>query len=97
MKNIDDTETKIMIEERKIIIKRLCKNLDEFKMYELEIKLNAEIKILKDEENKIRNIINLLKKLKVRLLSLYGEKNRNITFYKKFLSVKRLKKQKIKN
>ena len=61
MKNLDDIETKIMMEERKIIIKRLQKNLDEFKMYELEMKLNAEIKILKNEENKIRNIIDLLK------------------------------------
>ena len=61
MKNLDDIETKIMMEERKIIIKRLQKTLDEFKMYELEMKLNAEIKILKNEENKIRNIINLLK------------------------------------
>ena len=61
MKNLDDIETKIMMEERKIIIKRLQKTLDEFKMYELEMKLNAEIKILKNEENKIRNIIDLLK------------------------------------
>ena len=61
MKNLDDIDTKIIMEERKITIKRLQKTLDEFKMYELEMKLNAEIKILKHEENKIRNIINLLK------------------------------------
>ena len=35
MKNLDDIETKIIMEERKIIIKRLQKTLDEFKMYEL--------------------------------------------------------------
>ena len=51
-----------MIEERIIKIMRLLKNLDEFEMYELEIKLNAEIKILKGEENIIRNLIDCLKK-----------------------------------
>ena len=32
-------------------------------MYALEIKLNAEIKMLKAEENMIRNVIDCLKKL----------------------------------
>ena len=36
--------------------------LDE--MYALEIKWNAEIKILKDEKNMIRNVIDCLKKNK---------------------------------
>ena len=35
MKNLDYIETKIMMEERKIIIQRLQKTLDEFKMHEL--------------------------------------------------------------
>ena len=61
-------------------------------MHELEIKLNAEIKMLKDEENKIKNIIDRLKKLMVRLVVFYGEKHRIITFHKKFISAKKLKK-----
>ena len=44
-----------------------------FKMYELEIKINAEIKILKGGENMTRNLVDCLRKLKVRLLSVYGE------------------------
>ena len=36
--------------------------LDE--MYALEIKLNAEIKILKDEKNMIKNVIDCLKIIK---------------------------------
>ena len=49
MKILDDIETKIMMEKRKIIIKRLLKNVDEFKINKLETKGNAEIEILKDE------------------------------------------------
>ena len=92
MKNLDDIETKIMKEEREITINRLWKNLNEFKMHELEIKLNTEIKTLKDEENKIRNIIDRLKKLKLRLIGFYGEKYRIITFHKNIISAKTLKK-----
>ena len=91
IKNLEDIETKIMIEERWVAIWKLWKNLEGFKINKLEIKLNAEIKILKDEQNKIRNVIDLLKKIKVRLLSLCGEKDRNITFRKKVISIKRLK------
>ena len=61
MKNLDDIETKIMIEERWAVMKRLWNNWDEFKMCELGIKINAEIEILKDEENKMRNVIDYLK------------------------------------
>lgn len=61
MKNLDDVETKIMIEERWAVMKRLWNNWDEFKMCELGIKINAEIEILKDEENKMRNVIDYLK------------------------------------
>ena len=49
MKILDDIETKIMMEKRKIIIKRLLKNVDEFEINKLETKVNAEIEILKDE------------------------------------------------
>ena len=61
MKNLDDIEMKTMMKERKIIIKRLWNDLDEFEMNELEIKINAQIEILKNEEKKIRNIIDCLK------------------------------------
>ena len=61
MKNLDDIETKIMIEERWAVMKRLWNNWDEFKMCELRIKINTEIEILKDEENKMRNVIDYLK------------------------------------
>ena len=61
MKNLDDIETKIMIEGRWAVMKRLWNNWDEFKMCELGIKINAEIEILKDEENKMRNVIDYLK------------------------------------
>ena len=47
-------------------------------MYALETKLNAEINMLKAEKNMIRNVIDCLKKLKVRLLNLYQEKYRNL-------------------
>ena len=46
MKILDDIETKIMMEKRKIIIKRLLKNVDEFEINKLETKVNAEIEIL---------------------------------------------------
>ena len=82
MKNFDDIETKTMMEVREITIRKTKENLDEFKIHESEIKLNADIKILKEKENKIRNIIDYLKKLKVRLLGFYGEKYRFITFHK---------------
>ena len=65
MKNLDDIETKIMIKERWVALKRRWKNLEEFEMIKLEIKVSAEIEILKDEENKIRNTIDCLKKIKV--------------------------------
>ena len=61
MKNLDDIEMKTMMKERKIIIKRLWNDLDEFEMNELEIKINAQIEILKNEEKKIRNIKDCLK------------------------------------
>ena len=61
MKNLDDIEMEIMMKERKIIKKRLWNDLDEFEINELEIKINAEIEILKNEEKKIRNIIDCLK------------------------------------
>ena len=65
MKNLDDIETKIMIKERWVALKRRWKNLEEFEMIKLEIKVSAEIEILKDEENKIRNTLDCLKKIKV--------------------------------
>ena len=64
MKNLDDTEMKVMMKEGKIITKRLWNDLDEFEINALQIKINAEIKTLKNEEKKVRNIIDCLKKIK---------------------------------
>ena len=65
MKNLDGIEMKIMMEEGKIRLERIKMNsLDEFEMNALEIKINAEIEIIKNEEKKIRNIIDCLKKIK---------------------------------
>ena len=70
-------------------------------MNALEIKINAEIEILKNEENKIRNIIGCLKKSKLELLDFYTIKKRDITDnfkksgyeYKKYRSVKKTRKR----
>ena len=64
MKNLDDTEMKVMMKEGKIITKRLWNDLDEFEINALQIKINAKIKTLKNEEKKVRNIIDCLKKIK---------------------------------
>ena len=64
MKNFDDTEMKVMMKEGNIITKRLWNDLDEFEINALQIKINAEIKTLKNEEKKVRNIIDCLKKIK---------------------------------
>ena len=61
VKNLDDIGMKIMMKEGKMIIKRLRNDSDEFEMNGLEIKINAEIEILRNEEKKIRNIIDCLK------------------------------------
>ena len=38
MKNLDDTEMKIMMQEEKVRVERIKKGLDEFEMNELEKK-----------------------------------------------------------
>ena len=43
MKNFDDVETKIMMEEKWMTIKKLWKNLEEFEINILETKINAEM------------------------------------------------------
>ena len=47
MKNLEDIEMKIMIQEGKIRLERIKNSLDEFEMNALEIKINNEIEILK--------------------------------------------------
>ena len=61
MKNRDDIGMKIMMKVGKMIIKRLRNDSDEFEMNGLEIQINAEIEILRNEEKKIRSIIDYLK------------------------------------
>ena len=46
MKNIDDIETKTMVKEKRVVMKRLWKSLQEFEMNESEIKTNFEKEIL---------------------------------------------------
>ena len=46
MKNIDDIETKTMVKEKRMVMKRLWKSLQEFEMNESEIKTNFEKEIL---------------------------------------------------
>ena len=42
MKNMDDIETKTMVKEKRVVMKRLWKSLQEFEMNESEIKTNFE-------------------------------------------------------
>ena len=46
MKNIDDIETKTMVKEKRVVMKRLWKSLQEFEMNESKIKTNFEKEIL---------------------------------------------------
>ena len=43
IKDFDDVETKIMMEEKWMTIKKLWKNLEEFEINILETKINAEM------------------------------------------------------
>ena len=83
-----------------MVITRLWNNLDEFNMHESEIKINAEIDILKYEGNKIIVIV-FLKKSVTELWDLHTEKKWDIVCVKKlgyeceeFISVKILKTRK---
>ena len=55
MKNLDDIEIKIMMQERKVRFERIKNSLEEFELNALEIKINAEMEAIKNEENKIIN------------------------------------------
>ena len=52
---------KIMMQGGKIRFERKKNGLDELEINALEIKINAEIEILKNPKKKIRNIIDCLK------------------------------------
>ena len=73
IKNLNGIKMKIMMQEGKISFERIKNSLNEFERNELEIKINAEIKILENEEKKIRNVIDCLKKSDV--LDLDTKKN----------------------
>ena len=86
-----------MIQERP---ERIKNSLDEFEMNALEITINAEIEILKNEEKTIRNIITSLKKSKPELLDVYTKKATYTNCFKKseyeykiYRSVKKLEKE----
>ena len=74
IKNLSDLETKVIMKEWKIIFERIKNGLNEFEINELEMKINAEIKILENEEKKIRNVIDCFKKSMSELLDLYTKK-----------------------
>ena len=89
-----------MIQERKIRPERIKNSLDEFEMNALEITINAEIEIFKNEEKTIRNIITSLKKSMPELLDVYTKKATYTNCFKKseyeykiYRSVKKLKKE----
>ena len=63
------------------MFERIKNSLNEFEINELEIKINAETKILNNEEKKIRCVIDYLKKSKSELLDLHVKKNRDIIEY----------------
>ena len=101
IKNLDDIETKIVMEESWVVMKRLWSNSDELKMHQSEIKINAGTENLKDEENKIRNVKDYFKKSITEVWDLYTEKKKDIDCIKKlgykceeFISLKRLKTRK---
>ena len=50
MENLDDIEMKVIMQEGRIRFERIKNSLDEFEMNALEMKINAEIEILKNEE-----------------------------------------------
>ena len=52
IKNLNDIEMKIMMQERTIMFERIKNSLNEFEINELEIKINAEIKILENEKKR---------------------------------------------
>ena len=89
-----------MIQERKIRPERIKNSLDEFEMNALEITINADIEIFKNEEKTIRNIITSLKKSKPELLDVYTKKATYTNCFKKseyeykiYRSVKKLEKE----
>ena len=81
MKDLDDIEMKIMMQEGQIRLERMKNSLDEFEMNALKIKLNGMIEILKNEEKKIRNTKDCLRKSRPELLDLYTNKRTDITGY----------------
>ena len=62
IKDLDDIEMKTMMQEGKIRVEKIKNSLDQFEMNTLEIKINNEIEISKNEEKKIRNVIDCSKK-----------------------------------
>ena len=104
MKNLDGIEIKIMMQEGKIRLGR-TKNRRikfRFKMNALEMKINVEIEILKNEEKKIRHIKDCTKKSKAELLDIYTKKRyitdyfkKSVYQYKKYRSIKNPRKRTI--
>ena len=104
MKNLDGIEIKIMMQEGKIRLGRIKNRRIKFrfKVNALEMKINVEIEILKNEEKKIRHIIDCTKKSKAELLDIYTKKRyitdyfkKSVYQYKKYRSIKKPRKRTI--
>ena len=104
MKNLDGIEIKIMMQEGKIRLGRIKNRRIKFrfKMNALEMKINVEIEILKNEEKKIRHIKDCAKKSKAELLDIYTKKRyitdyfkKSVYQYKKYRSIKKPRKRTI--
>ena len=104
MKNLDGIEIKIMMQEGKIRLGRIKNRRIKFrfKMNALEMKINVEIEILKNEEKKIRHIKDCTKKSKAELLDIYTKKRyitdyfkKSVYQYKKYRSIKKPRKRTI--
>ena len=107
MKNLDGIEMKTMMQEGKISLGRIKNRRIKFrfKMKALEMKINVEIEILKNEEKKIRHIIDCTKQSKAELLDIDTTKRyitkryitdyfkKSVYQYKKYRSIKKPRKR----
>ena len=96
IKDLDDIEMKTSMQEGKIRVEKIENSLDQFEMNTLEIKINNEIEISKNEEKKIRNVIDCSKKswiMNSELWNLYTNKqNKDSTDQKKIQLLQKIRK-----
>ena len=78
IKNLERITMEISLIGGKIKVKRIGNYLDEFEMNELEAKINTEIKILENKENRARKTIKFIEKSKSKLREMETIKTPNI-------------------